>query len=308
MTQPAYSKAAETGKLDEAIAKAYQRMAACDLCPRKCGVNRLRGEKGHCRTGLQASVASSGPHFGEEAPLVGRGGSGTIFFSSCNLHCNFCQNWEISHRDEGSPQPAHKLAATMLRLQSLGCANINLVTPSHVTAQILAALKLAWKRGLRLPLVYNTSGYDSPETLEILDGIIDIYMPDIKWTKRRTGEELASAPDYGEVVRAAVKEMHRQVGDLVTGPLGMASKGLLVRHLVMPGDSSDTEEIMEFLAKEISRETYVNIMSQYRPVGEARSHPTLNRAPTSREMAEAFRAAEEAGLSRLDKPLWRKLF
>ncbi len=301
MFEPAYVRAWRSGRLHDAVRTAYQRLAACDLCPRRCGVNRLRGQTGVCRTGLHAKVASAGPHFGEERPLVGFGGSGTVFFSECNLRCRFCQNWDISQDGEGVLTPAHRLARTFLWVQAQGCHNLNLVTPSHVVPQILAALALAVRRGLRIPLVYNTSGYDSVETLRLLDGVVDIYMPDLKWVDRAAGERLAGAPDYGEAARDAVKEMHRQVGDLVVDARGIAVRGLLVRHLVLPGGLAGTREVMRFLAREVSPRTYVNVMAQYRPVGEAHRLPPLDRRPTRAEVAEAVRIAREEGITRLDR-------
>ncbi len=297
---PAYRQSLADGRLVAAIREAYRRMARCDLCPRRCGVNRLRGERGFCRTGLRALLASAGPHFGEEAPLVGSQGSGTLFFAECNLRCVFCQNWDISQEGRGEETGLAGLAAAMLRVAARGCHNVNLVTPSHVPAQILAATALAARRGLAVPLVYNTSAYDSLETLRLLDGIVDIYMPDFKWMSRATGERLAGAPDYGEVAREALREMHRQVGDLVVDVRGVATRGLLVRHLVMPGGLADTREVMAFLAREISRDTYVNVMAQYRPVGLARQMPGLDRRPGRAEHLRAVAEAVRAGLHRVD--------
>ncbi len=288
------------GRLGRAVAEAYRRLSRCELCPRRCRVNRVRGERGFCRTGLRAKVASAGPHFGEERPLVGYGGSGTIFFSECNLRCAFCQNWDISQEGVGRETGLPDLARTMLSLERTGCHNINFVTPSHVVPQILGAVTLAARRGLTVPLVYNTSGYDAVETLRLLDGVVDIYMPDLKWVSPEVGERLAGAPDYWDVAREAVKEMHRQVGDLVLDERGIAVRGLLVRHLVMPGDLAGTEEVMRFLAEEISPDTYVNVMAQYRPVGHALRMPPLDRRPSGKELARAVTAARRAGLHRLD--------
>ncbi|NOY45320.1 MAG: radical SAM protein [Deltaproteobacteria bacterium] len=299
--EASYVTAWRTGRLKAAVRAAYRRLAACDLCPRRCGVNRLRGERGVCRTGLHAKVASAGPHFGEERPLVGHGGSGTVFFAECNLRCRFCQNWDISQQGEGSETPVHRLARIFLWIQGRGCHNLNLVTPSHVVPQILAALGLAAARGLRIPVVYNTGAYDAKATLELLDGVVDVYMPDLKWTDPEVGARLADAPDYWEVAREAVAEMHRQVGDLEIDDRGLAVRGLLVRHLVLPGGLAGTREVMAFLAERISPRTYVNVMGQYRPVGEAHALPPLDRRVSRAEVAEAVRIARAAGITHLDR-------
>ncbi len=300
MAEPAYVGAWRSGRLGEAVRSAYARLAACDLCPRRCGVDRLRGEQGFCRTGLRAKVASAGPHFGEERPLVGHGGSGTVFFAECNLRCAFCQNWDISQEGAGHEAPLPELARTFLALERLGCHNINFVTPSHVVPQILGAVALAVRRGLSAPLVYNTSGYDAVETLRLLDGVVDIYMPDLKWVDPGVGDRLAGAPDYWEVAREAVREMHRQVGDLVVDERGVAVRGLLVRHLVMPGGLAGTEAVMRFLAEEISPNTYVNVMAQYRPGGDAWKNPPRDRRVSPEEYREAVETTRRAGLRRLD--------
>lgn len=303
MSIPSYRKSLTDGRLAASLGEAWRRLRSCELCPRRRRVNRLEGEWGFCRTGRRARVASAGPHFGEEAPLVGppgSGGSGTVFFSGCNLLCRFCQNWELSWEGEGREVSPAELARTFLALQRQGCHNVNLVTPSHVVPQILAAVALAGRRGLSVPLVYNTSGYDAVETLRLLDGVVDIYMPDLKWAGPAVGKRLAAAPDYWEVAREAVREMHRQVGDLVLDDRGIAVRGLLVRHLVMPGGLAETREVMAFLAREISPETYVNVMAQYRPVGDARELPPLDRRITRAEHAEALAEARRAGLRRID--------
>ena len=299
--QPAYAALWRSGVLHERVEAARARLVHCALCPRECGVNRTAGERGHCRTGRLARVASFGPHYGEEAPLVGRGGSGTIFFSCCNLDCVFCQNWDISHEDKGDEVSAEELAAMMLALEQRGCENINLVSPTHVAAQILEALELAAAAGLRLPLVYNTGGYDALPTLELLRGIVDIYMPDAKYSSNAVGARYSGVPDYVDRNRAAIKEMHRQVGDLVTDERGVAKRGLLVRHLVLPGGLAGSEDVALFLAREVSRHTYVNIMHQYRPAGAAARYPELSRRLAPREYARAVAAACAAGLTRLDK-------
>jgi putative pyruvate formate lyase activating enzyme len=275
-------------------------METCSLCPRACGVNRLEGETGYCRTGRKAKVASFNAHFGEEGPLVGRYGSGTIFISSCNLLCIFCQNYDISHLAEGTEVEPEQVAAMMLYLAERGCHNINFVTPSHVVPQIIEALVPAIEQGLEVPLVYNSGGYDSKQTLQLLDGIFDIYMPDFKFWDGKWADRFCKAPDYRDIATESIKEMHRQVGDLVLDKEGIAVKGLLVRHLVMPEQVAGTSEIMEFLAREISPNTYVNVMDQYRPCGSADKDEFINRRLTSREYKNAVGAAKKAGLTRLD--------
>jgi len=305
---PGYLELHGRGELVTRAQTAAELLADCRLCPRHCGVNRLEDEEGVCRTGNMAKVASYAPHFGEEAPLVGSGGSGTIFFSHCNLRCVFCQNYEISHLGEGSAVTAAQLAAMMLDLQRQGCHNINFVTPSHVVPQILVALVVAADIGLTLPLVYNSSGYDSVATLKLLDGVVDIYMPDFKFWDAESATRLAKAKDYPARVRAAIKEMHRQVGDLVVNDKGVALKGLLVRHLVMPGGLAETGRILHFLAEEISKDTYVNVMDQYRPCGLAHKYPPLDRRTSHDEYQSALKLAEEAGLKRLDRKDWQRIF
>ncbi len=264
-------------------------------------MNRLAGESGQCRVTNQVIVSSYGPHLGEEAPLVGRNGSGTIFFSYCNLHCVFCQNYIISQLGEGEPVASETLADMMLSLQAQGCHNVNLVSPTHVVPYILDALEIAAAKGLHLPLVYNTGGYDALETLKLLDGIVDIYMPDMKYSDEKTAERLSGVKDYPEVNRAAVKEMHRQVGDLKTDENGIAERGLLVRHLVLPEGLAGTEGVVKFLANEVSTNTYLNIMSQYRPCHRAFDIPGLDRPLKDHEFNEAIRLAHQQGLYRLDK-------
>jgi len=273
----------------------------CHVCPRRCGVNRLAGENGKCHITRQAVISSYGPHFGEEAPLVGRHGSGTIFFTYCNLRCVFCQNYTISQLGEGSPADKEELAKMMLSLQAKGCHNINLVSPTHVVPYILEALELAVSMGLCLPLVYNSGGYDSVETLKLLDGIIDIYMPDMKYSDAKTAEQLSGIKDYPEVNKAAIKEMHRQVGDLKLDEQGIAQRGLLVRHLVLPNGLAGTEEIVAFLAKEVSTNTYLNIMAQYHPCYKAFDVPQLSRPVSKQEFYQAIDLAHRQGLNRLDK-------
>lgn len=298
---PGYLSLYASGELLRRKDAALKGLACCQLCPRRCGVNRLAGEQGFCRTGRLAVVSAHHPHFGEEAPLVGSGGSGTIFFSNCNLGCVFCQNYEISHLGEGEEVSAEQLAAMMVRLGQQGCHNINLVTPSHVVAQILEALPLAVEAGLSVPLVYNTSGYDEVETLRLLEGIIDIYMPDFKFWSSASSRRFAKAADYPEKARQAIGEMHRQVGDLVINGEGLAEHGLLVRHLVMPGGLAETREILGFLARDISDRTYVNVMDQYRPCGRAMNFPPLDRMLLPEEYRQALELARQAGLTRLDR-------
>ncbi|MEW6213660.1 MAG: radical SAM protein [Nitrospirota bacterium] len=298
---PSYIGTHRSGDLAERIKKAYKILENCRLCPRECEVNRLKNEKGICRTGRSAVVSSFHPHFGEEDPLVGTNGSGTIFMTNCNLLCVFCQNWEISHLGEGSEVSSETLAGMMLHLQRQGCHNINFVTPTHVVPQILDALPYAIEDGLNIPLVYNTGGYDAVESLKLLEGIFDIYMPDFKFWDSEMARRYLKAPDYPERAREALKEMHRQVGDLVLDENGIALRGILLRHLVMPGGVAGTREIMRFIVKEISPNTYVNIMDQYRPCGHAYKCPPLDRGITHDEYKEALRATREEGITRLDK-------
>lgn len=298
--RPSYLDLHERGELARRAAEAVSRLAECACCPRDCRANRLEDETGVCRTGRKAKVASFNLHFGEEAPLVGSGGSGTIFFANCNLLCAFCQNFDISHHDLGASETApNQLAWIMLELQGAGAHNINLVTPSHVVPQVLEALVQAADAGLRLPLVYNTSAYDSLDTLALLDGVVDIYMPDAKFWDPEPARRYCSAADYPERARQAIAEMRRQVGDLVLDERGVAMRGLLARHLVMPEGAAGTPEWMRFLAG-LSPETYVNVMDQYRPCGLARNFPELSRAITATEYQEALAAAHAAGLRRLD--------
>jgi len=303
MREPSYLRLYREGKLHDRIDRAVELMRDCSLCPRECHVDRLSGELGFCRTGEKAKVASLHAHFGEESPLVGTGGSGTIFFRSCNLLCSFCQNYDISHDAEGGEVGPKDLADMMLSLQRRGCHNINFVTPSHVVPQILQGLLIAVECGLKAPLVYNTGGYDKVETLKILENVFDIYMPDFKFWEARWSEKFCRAPDYRKISAAAIKEMHRQVGDLAIDESGIAEKGLLVRHLVMPNDISNTKEVMTFLADKISEDTYVNVMDQYHPCGKATLEPAINRRLTRKEYVEAVRLTREAGLHRLDS--WR---
>lgn len=289
------------GELEKRAEKALNYLRSCVLCPRRCRVNRQEGALGVCRTGRWARVSSYGPHLGEEDVLRGWRGSGTIFFSRCNLRCQFCQNHEISQQDAGHEVSAAALAEIMLWLQEYGCHNINLVSPTHVVAQILEALVIAVRRGLRLPLVYNTGGYDSLLALRLLDGVIDIYMPDMKYADERIAYTYSLVRNYPRINRAAVKEMYRQVGDLQIGEDGLARRGLLVRHLVLPNNLAGTRKIVRFLARQISPHTYVNIMAQYHPDYRADRYPLLNRRITPQEYQAAVQMAKEAGLYRLDR-------
>ena len=303
--EPRYVGLHRQGELQKRAAVALEMLRACRLCPMACECDRLNGRMGRCRTGRHPRVTSHGPHFGEEAPLVGQGGSGTIFFAFCNLRCVFCQNYEISALGEGAEVSDPELASMMLALQEAGCENVNLVSPTHVVPQALEALTIAAQAGLRLPLVYNTGGYDALDTLRLLDGVVDIYMPDMKWADEPTGRKLSRVPGYPAANRVAVGEMHRQVDDLVTDERGVAVRGLLVRHLVMPNRLAGTAETVRFLASEVSPHTYLNVMTQYRPCYLAGRHPEIARPITAEEYAEAVELAHAAGLHRLDKRLRR---
>lgn len=287
-------------KLWKKVRLAEEILKHCTICPRNCGIDRNSGEEGFCRTGNKPVIASWGPHFGEERPLVGTAGSGTIFFSGCNLGCIFCQNWGISHLGEGSEMSLERLSKIMLEVQDMGCHNINLVTPTHQMPMILHSIALASEKGLNIPIVYNCGGYESVELLEILDGVIDIYMPDFKYSDPQMALNYSKAKDYPEMAKAAIKEMHRQVGDLIIDKRGVAVKGLLVRHLVLPEGIAGTGEVVRFIAEEISKNTYINIMDQYHPCYKAFEHPPLDRRITTREYSNAIKIALEAGLKRID--------
>lgn len=296
----AYLELHDQGELRGRTESALARLASCDLCPRECGVNRLQDERDFCATGRRARVCSMGPHFGEEAPLVGRRGSGTIFFGGCNLSCSFCQNADISQLGSGEEVEAGELSRMMLAVQRMGCHNLNLVTPTHVAAQVLEALALAVEDGLEIPIVYNCGGYESQRTLQLLDGVVDIYMPDFKYVDEEPAGRLSGAADYPEVARAALTEMQRQVGQLTWDEQGVARRGLLVRHLVLPDELAGTAAAMRFLAEQISSETYVNVMDQYRPCHRMVGDPTMGRRITADEYAAAVQSALDAGLTRLD--------
>ncbi len=288
------------GLIDKKIEQLEEMLRDCSLCPRVCGVNRTKGEMGFCKTGDRPVLSSWGPHYGEESPLVGSGGSGTIFFTNCNLGCLFCQNYTISHLGEGREVDNDTLSDVMVGLQGSGCHNINLVTPTHQIPMIMRALRTARRKGLEIPIVYNCGGYESVETLRILDGLIDIYMPDFKYSDPETAKKYSCAEDYPRVARDAIREMHRQVGDLLINDYGIAERGLLVRHLVMPGDVAGTEGVVRFIAEEISPETYINIMDQYHPCHRAFDHPPLDRRITEQEYRRAVDLAVKAGLRRID--------
>ncbi|MFQ5897323.1 MAG: radical SAM protein [Candidatus Methylomirabilia bacterium] len=309
--EPAYLRL-PPGEIGRRAEEAIAALGSCQVCPRNCRVDRLHGKAAVCKSGRHAVVASHFPHFGEEDCLRGWNGSGTIFFSWCNLRCVSCQNFDISQKGEGEPVAPERLAEMMLQLQARGCHNINFVTPEHVVPQILEALLFAIRNGLRLPIVYNTSAYDSLESLRWMDGIVDIYMPDFKVWNGQVAKRFLKAPDYPEAARAAIREMHRQVGALVMDEDGMAKRGVLVRHLVMPGMLEETRQIMAWLARELSPDTYVNVMGQYSPAGAVSSekYAEINRKLFRDEYEEAVRIARQAGLWRLDergprlRPLW----
>ncbi len=286
------------GELDSRARQLNAFLAPCRLCPRACRVDRLEGEIGYCRAGSELTVSSAFPHLGEEPPLVGSFGSGTIFITHCNLRCVFCQNFEISHLGRGERASTPEMAGMMLRLQAMGCHNINFVSPTHYTPQIVQSVARAAEKGLSVPLVYNCSGYESVEVIRLLEGIFDIYMPDVKYMDEDHAVQFSNAPGYPEIVQAAVKEMHRQVGDLVIASDGTAQRGLLVRHLVMPNDVASSASVLRFISEEISVTTYINIMDQYRPEYRASAYPSISRRVTAREYSEVVRAARDLNLRR----------
>jgi len=290
------SSSANFDSFSKSVQQSAKLMNPCVLCPRQCKVNRSEGQVGFCGVGDMPLVSSVGPHFGEESVLVGAGGSGTIFFAGCNLGCIFCQNFDISHHRRGTKVTIEQLAQFMLDLQNHHCSNINLVTPTHVIAAASAAIESARKKGLTLPIVYNTGGYDSLDTLKLLEGLVDIYMPDMKYSDSAFAGQLSDAPDYPKINREAVKEMHHQVGDLQLKN-GLATRGLLVRHLVLPNNLAGSFESIDFLAEEISSKTTINVMDQYRPCFKASSHSQINRRPTKNEIESARRYAIEKDLN-----------
>ena len=286
-----------TTELQDRISAAYQLLESCRVCPRECGVNRLKDDKlGFCRSGLNPVISSVSSHHGEEPPLSGTSGSGTIFFANCNLRCVYCQNYPISQMGNGEERTPGELACQMLWLQEQGCHNLNLVTPTHFMPQILKALGIARERGFNLPIVYNTSGYETIEALKLLDGIVDIYLPDMRYSDDRTSLKYSIAPHYPEINRAAIKEMYRQVGNLALDANGIAKRGLIIRHLILPCGLSGTEKIMKFLAEEISKDVYISLMSQYFPAYKATQYKEINRRITTDEYDEAYQAMQKYGL------------
>jgi putative pyruvate formate lyase activating enzyme len=298
--EPAYLGLLHSGELQKRAAKTYAHLSRCDVCALKCGVNRHTDKLGVCRTGERAKVSSYGPHLGEEKPISGWKGSGTIFFTRCNLSCLFCQNYDISQTDNGAEVSSEELAHIMLDLQASGCHNINLVSPSHVIPQIMSAVVAAAQAGLHIPLVYNTGGYDSLDMLHLLDGVIDIYMPDMKYADADIARHYSKVPNYPQVNQSVVREMHRQVGDLVMDERGIARRGLLVRHLLLPNNLSGAPEIIRFLIEEISPNTYFNLMDQYHPAYQAACYPELSRPISIREYQPVYELAVRAGLRGLD--------
>ena len=294
-----YRALLRSGEFYDRVKRARSKLQSCRVCPRHCEVNRIAGRVGTCLVGSKALVASANPHFGEEFPIRGWMGSGTVFFAGCNLRCLYCQNFEINHEPNGQELEPDELANLMLDLQEQGCHNINFVSPSHQVPQMLEGILFAAQRGLRLPIVYNTSSYDDVEMLKLLDGVVDIYMPDFKYADTVIGRRLSKIPDYPVRAQAALKEMHRQVGDLVLDEEGLAIRGVLVRHLVLPGKLAGTGDVMSFLANEISKETYVNIMDQYHPAAKANRHSILSRPVRTSEVDEARTLAYVCGLYRL---------
>jgi putative pyruvate formate lyase activating enzyme len=295
---PSYIRLFEKGELSQRIKFLNELLKECQLCPRECRVNRLDGEVGYCGAGSEPTVSSVFPHFGEEPPLVGLQGSGTIFLTYCNLRCIFCQNYDISHLGKGEAITPSDLARAMLRLQEIGCHNINFVTPTHYAPQIVASLPEAIEKGLRLPIVYNCSGYESIEVIQLLEDVVDIYMPDAKYMDEKFSKRFSNAPDYPEVIKKVLKEMHRQVGDLVTNSLEIAERGLLIRHLVMPGGVASSEAVLKFIAEEISVHSYVNIMDQYRPEYRAYEYSEISCRITHKEYMEAIQIAKRFHLHR----------
>ena len=286
-----------TQLIDRRIERLYEILKACELCARKCRVDRNAGGKGVCRSGAQMMVSSYGAHFGEESELVGRHGSGTIFLAGCNLLCLYCQNYEISHLGTGSQMTPHALSRVILEVQRAGCHNINFVTPSHFTPQIIESLRYAIEEGLSIPVIWNCGGYENVQVIRLLDGIVDIYMPDIKYGDAEPAKKYSSAPDYFERCTESVIEMYRQVGDLQIDPEGIARKGILFRHLVLPNRLAGSEKVLKFIAG-ISKNSYVNIMGQYRPCGKAGRYREINRRPTENELEEVMQMAHSAGLYR----------
>ena len=295
---PSYLALYESGELSGRVEKARELSRRCVLCPRVCMADRLKGEVGECGVGRYALLSSYGPHFGEESVLRGWHGSGTVFFAGCNMRCVYCQNYEISQLKFGREVSPEELASVFLDVQAMGCHNLNLVTPSHVVWQILEALLIAVERGFKLPIVYNTSSYDSLQSLRLLDGVVDIYMPDLKYSDSKAAEKYSGVKNYWEVARKAVKEMYRQVGDLVIGEDGLAKRGVLIRHLVLPNDVAGSKRVMEFIAGELSKNAWVNIMEQYYPTYRAWEYPEISRRITPEEYREVVEYAASLGIHR----------
>ncbi|HID27582.1 MAG TPA: radical SAM protein [Methanosarcinales archaeon] len=293
---PSYIELCKSGELEEKISKLYGILKDCKLCPRECGVDRTLGERGYCRSGEELLVSSIHPHYWEEEPLVGLYGSGTVFLTNCNLGCIYCQNYDISNLGYGSPMSTYDLAMNMIKLQKKRCHNINFVTPTHFVPQLTKSIKIAAEKGLKIPIVYNCGGYESLETIKLLDGIVDLYMPDIKYSDSINAKKYSNAPDYFEVCKRAVKEMHRQVGDLEIYN-GIAQRGLLIRHLVLPNGIAGSEEVLRFVAS-LSKDSYINIMLQYRPMYKAEKYEELNRPIKVREYNKVVDFAKRLGLHR----------
>jgi len=298
--QPGYIALYQTGELAQRVRRAYRFLEACTLCPYACKVNRIEGEIGFCRVDARLRVAGFAPHFGEEAPLVGQHGSGAIFFSYCNMGCVFCQNYDINLEGAGKDISTDELADYMLALQAQKCHNINLISPTHYIPQILEGVLKAVEKGLSIPLVYNCGGYESVSALQLLRGVVDIYLPDVKYSDNSTAQKYSKIPQYFEAVKAALKEMYRQVGDLQINDAGLAERGLLARHLVMPENLAGTEEVVRFIAEEISRDTYIHLMDQYQPAYKATQFRELKRRITPLEHRRALELAKNAGLYRFD--------
>ena len=299
--EPPYLKLHRSGELKKLGEELWSIMKSCELCPRQCGAARLEGERGFCHASSQLEISSYHPHFGEERPLVGKSGSGTIFMTNCNLRCVFCINWQISQGGQGEPKSLEDMAEMMLRLQQIGCPNINIVTPTHYSPHIVRSLDIAAGKGLRIPLVYNTSGWERLEILEKLDGIVDIYLPDIKYADSEMADKYSSgAETYPEVTKKAILEMFRQVGTAKPADNGLMFSGLMIRHLVMPNGVSGTKKVIEWIADKLPKDTYFNIMSQYRPMYKASDYPEIDRRLSKDEYNDVVKWAEKAGLTNLD--------
>ena len=294
---PVYLRTYQAGRLNQLIEETFKLLESCCICPRRCGVNRLKNEKGFCKTGLKPKVCSFMPHHGEEPPISGVHGSGTIFFSHCNMSCVYCQNYEFSQSGQGREVEFEELAKFMIDLQDMGCHNINLVTPTHVMPQILKALSIAIPKGLKIPVVYNTGGYELPDIIKMLDGIVDIYLPDARYADNDMSIKYSGAPDYPEYNQDALKEMHRQVGIANIDNQGIIKTGLIIRHLVLPNNISGTDKIMKVIAKELSAHTYISLMSQYRPCHKVSQFKDICRRITYEEYEYAKQAMQEQGLN-----------